>query len=67
MTVHVSIQVRGIQATDYNDAKGVAYGEIQATSVRDTLFGIGVYNVHMFWDRCRVARECDGTFTVTIP
>jgi hypothetical protein len=67
-TLHVTLQAKGIVAKNYDDAKGICWDLLLKTpNMPDTLNRMNIYNIHQFWDMARVAKECDGTYTVTVP
>jgi hypothetical protein len=66
-TIHVTLQVKGIVAKSYDDARGICWELLLNTDMRDILDRMCIYNIHQFWDMVRVAKECDGTYTVTVP
>ena len=68
-TIHVQVQVRKIVCKTYNAAKVHAYWMLALEDGRPghLIRGMGIENITMFADACRVAKEVDGTFTVTVP
>lgn len=79
-TIHIQLQVRGIVAVNYDEARGFAYDELSIPAMTDNLLhdilrsllsqnDEGVDNPwrYVFLRTCRVAKETDGTYTVTLP
>jgi hypothetical protein len=68
MQINLTITVRRLQADGYDNAKQKAFNALVADPrMRITLRGIGVSSRVSFVAADKVAREADGTFTVTIP
>ena len=71
MHLNVTIQVRGINADDYADAKAQAFEFAQMQQGGETLLEGILTDTTPWWDQwcamAKVAKEADGTFTVTIP
>ena len=71
-TIHVQLQVRKIVADGYNDAKRGAFntvmGNVGLEEMLHGLLGVEVSEWQMkFYNHARVAKEVDGTYTVTLP
>lgn len=79
-TIHVTLQVKGIVATSYDDARGIAYDALSAPAMTDNILHallqgfLGKYGEEVsdpwrytFLRICRVAKEANGTYTVTVP
>lgn len=70
-TIHVTLQVRNITAQDYNDAAVTAMylmiEDSRLNPVLEQILGPPTIGWPCFNDKCRVAKECDGTYTVTVP
>jgi hypothetical protein len=67
-TIHVTLQIKGIVAAGYGEAKAFAYQELYTNALlADVLAEMKLRNFLEFHDACRIAKECDGTYTVTVP
>jgi hypothetical protein len=67
-TIHVTLQVRNIVARDYDDAKWEAFILLERSDeTAKIMLKMDVLDQGHFNEACRVAKECDGTYTVTIP
>lgn len=72
MQINLTITVKNIKVENLNtldafkDARVKAYEELMQQAP-EWLGSIGYYNWFKFADYARVAREVDGTYTVTIP
>lgn len=66
-TIHVTLQVKNITADSYEDAKLIALQELTEDDGTDDLLGNLGIDETMFMQTCRVAKEANGTYTVTIP
>lgn len=71
MILNVTLQVRGINAEDYRDASAQAFEFIQMQEARASMLEGILTDSTPWWDQwcaiAKVAKEADGTFTVTIP
>jgi hypothetical protein len=67
-TIHVTLQVRNIVARDYDDAKWEAFIQLERNDeTAKIMLKMNVLDQGHFYEACRVAKECDGTYTVTVP
>jgi hypothetical protein len=70
-SIHVQLQVRKVVAADYNDAAVKAMYEMISDSklnaVLEHILGKPDIGWPSFADKLRVAKEADGTYTVTLP
>lgn len=79
-TIHVQVQVRNVVADSYDAARGEAYNMLAADAMTNGLLHallqtfLGKYGEEVadpwrytFLKMCRVAKEVDGTYTVTLP
>lgn len=67
-TIHVTLQVRNIAADDYGRAAYLAREQlILSRETRSMLIGLGAYHIVEFRKVCRIAKEANGTYTVTVP
>lgn len=68
MHTEITLVVRGVVASGYNEAKEKAFVELSSTLVRRRiLHGVGVENLDDFKQKSRAAKEANGSFTVTLP
>ncbi len=66
--IELTIKVSGIHARSYDEAKTAAWLHFRADPGRIRLLEeVGAGTSEMFFDMVRVARELNGTYTVTIP
>lgn len=67
-TIHVQLQVRKIVAGTYHNAADIAYDQLSdSIEMVRMMEGMGVYGRYTFRGLSRVAKEVDGTYTVTLP
>lgn len=67
-TIHVQLQVRSIVAKSYEGARVMAYRCLHDDSTTlDALQKMGMETITKFSLAARVAKEVDGSYTVTIP
>lgn len=71
MHMTVTVQVRMIQAVDYDDAMERAFHYVLITPAGEVLLNGILTGQEDWWEQwkklAKVAKEADGTFTVTIP
>jgi hypothetical protein len=67
-TIHVQLQVRKIVAQHYADARFLAYNALAYNSeTYALLIRLNAATQQQFNELARVAKEVDGTYTVTLP
>jgi hypothetical protein len=79
-TIHVTLVVKGVVAADYDEARGLAYDVLAQDAMTNDMLNALMRNMldqeaarvdnpwrYAFLRKCRVAKECDGTYTVTVP
>lgn len=68
MKIHVSVQVRGIEADSYNEAAIKAFNLLSMEdALHPTMKAIGINEREQFLAAARVAKEANSTYTVTVP
>lgn len=67
-TIHVQLQVRKIVALTYEGARMMAYKALSENEeTYAVLIRLNAVVIVQFVDMARVAKETDGTYTVTLP
>ena len=68
MRIDITVTFRGIVAESPNGAAMEAWREVGSDDLLQAqLSRVGIANFGDFRQACRIAKECNGTYTVTIP